>query len=135
MIPGINARKSTQNQLRLHHALLTCPPLAFDAIAKIAGAAPDELKLIFCFLVSYPLAALLKRIPDDKPQYKNLFIIAVSLFFFTGLFDLYDGLRTFLYSAAGTYAISRWIDGSLMPWLNFVYLVKISNLEHCSINS
>ncbi|KIV89225.1 hypothetical protein PV10_08811 [Exophiala mesophila] len=110
MIPGLNA--------------------PFEAVSKSIGAATDELKLIFCFLVSYPLAALLKRIPDNRPQYKNLFIVAVSLFFFTGLFDLHDGLRTFLYSAAGTYAITRWIDGSLMPWLNFVYLMGYMSISH-----
>jgi hypothetical protein len=33
------------------------------------------VKLIFTFLLSYPLAGVLKRIPDSKPAYKNLFII------------------------------------------------------------
>ncbi len=33
------------------------------------------MKLIFSFLISYPLAGLLKRVPDARPQYKNLFII------------------------------------------------------------
>jgi lysophospholipid acyltransferase len=37
------------------------------------GAGPDELKLIFSILVSYPLAGLLKRVPDARPAYKNLF--------------------------------------------------------------
>ena len=34
------------------------------------------VKLTFSFLLSYPLAALLKRVPDEKPALKNLFIIA-----------------------------------------------------------
>jgi lysophospholipid acyltransferase len=33
------------------------------------------VKLLFSFLLSYPLAGLLKRIPDDHPERKNLFII------------------------------------------------------------
>ena len=33
------------------------------------------VKLIFSFLLSYPLAGLLKRIPDAKPYQKNVFII------------------------------------------------------------
>lgn len=33
------------------------------------------VKLIFSFLLSYPLAGLLKRIPDAKPYQKNLFIV------------------------------------------------------------
>jgi hypothetical protein len=34
------------------------------------------VKLIFSFLLSYPLAGLLKRIPDKSPWQKNAFIIA-----------------------------------------------------------
>jgi len=37
----------------------------------------DTVKLIFSFFLSYPLAALLKRIPDQKPALKNLFIIGL----------------------------------------------------------
>lgn len=67
--------------------------IAFEYVAGILGASPDErmynllwslwsiltdiflVKLIFSFLLSYPLAALLKRVPDEKPALKNLFII------------------------------------------------------------
>ncbi len=31
------------------------------------------VKLIFSILVSYPLAGVLKRVPDARPAYKNLF--------------------------------------------------------------
>jgi lysophospholipid acyltransferase len=34
------------------------------------------VKLVFSFLLSYPLAAVLKRIPDSKPERKNAFIVA-----------------------------------------------------------
>lgn len=33
------------------------------------------VKLIFSFLISYPLAAVLKRVPDTRPDLKNGFII------------------------------------------------------------
>lgn len=51
------------------------PRTAFQYVAAILGASSDELKLITSFLISYPLAAVLKRIPDGKPALKNLFII------------------------------------------------------------
>ncbi|KAG9591039.1 hypothetical protein KCV04_g21267, partial [Aureobasidium melanogenum] len=51
----------------------------FVYVAGKLGAAPDELKLIFSFLLSYPLAGVLKRIPDSKPAQKNVFIIAYAL--------------------------------------------------------
>jgi hypothetical protein len=36
---------------------------------------PDKVKLLFSFLLSYPLAGLLKRVPDASPAKKNLFSI------------------------------------------------------------
>ncbi|KAK9584027.1 Lysophospholipid acyltransferase [Aspergillus fumigatus] len=102
----------------------------FGYPARLTGASVDELKLIASFLLSYPLAGLLKRIPDAHPWKKNVFIIAVSLFYLVGLFDLWDGLRTLLYSAAGTYAIAYYIDGSLMPWIGFVFLMGHMSISH-----
>jgi lysophospholipid acyltransferase len=102
----------------------------FDPLARSTGASVDELKLIASFLLSYPLAAVLKRIPDAKPWQKNVFIIAVSLFYLLGLFDLWDGIRTILYSTAGTYAIAYYIDGSLMPWVGFVFLMGHMSINH-----
>ena len=40
-----------------------------------------SVKLIASFLLSYPLAGVLKRIPDAKPYQKNLFIISYALMF------------------------------------------------------
>lgn len=88
------------------------------------------MKLIASFLLSYPLSAVLKRIPDRNPWQKNIFIILVSLFYMVGLFDLWDGLRTLLYSAVGTYAIAYYIDGSLMPWVAFVFLMGHMSINH-----
>ena len=36
------------------------------------------VKLIASFLISYPLAGLLKRVPDARPEQKNLFIIGYA---------------------------------------------------------
>lgn len=90
----------------------------------------SPVKLIASFLLSYPLAALLKRIPDAQPWKKNAFIIGASLFYIVGLFDLWDGLRTILYSAAGTYAIAYYVDGSLMPWIGFIFLMGHMSISH-----
>lgn len=81
-------------------------------------------------MVSYPLAALLKRIPDSKPNIKNAYIMSVGIFFLIGLFDLYAGIRTILISAGGTYIISHYIDGSLMPWIVFVFLMGHMSSNH-----
>ncbi|KAJ5204010.1 uncharacterized protein N7498_004889 [Penicillium cinerascens] len=102
----------------------------FQYPAQLTGASVDELKLITSFLLSYPLAGLLKRIPDAQPWKKNAFIIGASLFYIIGLFDLWDGLRTLLYSAAGTYAIAYYVDGSLMPWIGFIFLMSHMSISH-----
>ncbi|KAJ6109816.1 hypothetical protein N7486_002051 [Penicillium sp. IBT 16267x] len=102
----------------------------FETPAQLTGASVDELKLIGSFLLSYPLAALLKRIPDAQPWKKNAFIIGASLFYIIGLFGLWDGLRTLLYSAAGTYAIAYYVDGSLMPWIGFIFLMGHMSVSH-----
>ncbi|KAK0646045.1 MBOAT, membrane-bound O-acyltransferase family-domain-containing protein [Cercophora newfieldiana] len=102
----------------------------FVFLGNKIGAGPDELKLVFSFLLSYPLAGLLKRVPDARPAHKNLFTLGVSIFYLVGLFDLWDGLRTILFSAAGSYAIAKFLRGSpYMPWVGFVFL-----MGHMSVN-
>ena len=68
---------------------------AFQYAGSLTGASVDEcmtfslripnglaqclaVKLITSFLLSYPFAGALKRIPDAKPYQKNLFIIAYT---------------------------------------------------------
>ncbi|OAA57864.1 mboat family protein [Niveomyces insectorum RCEF 264] len=79
----------------------------FAYAADRLGASADEIKLIFSFLLSYPLAGLLKRVPDTRPELKNLFIIGVSVFYLVGLFDLWIGLRTIAISSAVAYALAN----------------------------
>ncbi|KAK7746060.1 Lysophospholipid acyltransferase [Diatrype stigma] len=97
----------------------------FEQLAAATGAAPDELKLIFSFLLSYPLAGVLKRIPDSKPQNKNAFIIGIGLFYLVGLFSLWEGVRTLFISSAVTYGLAHFLRTSpYMPWLAFVFLMS-----------
>lgn len=102
----------------------------FVYLSGLVGAGPDELKLIFSILISYPLAGLLKRVPDTNPAYKNLFNTAVGVFYLVGLFDLWAGLRTILIAAGGAYGLAYYLRGSpYMPWVAFVFL-----MVHMSIN-
>ena len=102
----------------------------FEWASNLSGASPDELKLLFALLLSYPLAGVLKRIPDDKPWAKNVFIIATSTFFLLGLFDLWAGAATILIQAGGTYAIAVYISGPYMPWLSFVFNMGYMSISH-----
>ncbi len=106
------------------------------------------MKLLASFLLSYPLAGILKRIPDAKPYQKNLFTIgyaevwwartdffntdtcSVSLFYLIGLFDLWTGIRTILISSVGSYGIAYYVDGPFMPWIGFVFVMGHMSVNH-----
>ncbi|KAL9129853.1 MAG: hypothetical protein Q9217_001808 [Psora testacea] len=102
----------------------------FHYLSSATGASVDELKLITSFLLSYPLAGVLKRIPDAKPWQKNAFIIGVSFFYLVGLFDLWSGIRTIFISSAGAYLIASYVEGPFMPWIGFVFLMGHMSVNH-----
>ncbi|KAK4986132.1 Lysophospholipid acyltransferase [Elasticomyces elasticus] len=104
--------------------------IPFVFVADKLGASTDELKLIASFLLSYPLAGILKRIPDKKLWQKNVFIIGVSIFYLIGLFDLWAGVRTLLISSVGAYAIAAFVEGPYMPWIGFVFLMGHMSVNH-----
>ncbi|KAF2128503.1 MBOAT-domain-containing protein [Dothidotthia symphoricarpi CBS 119687] len=102
----------------------------FEYVGSSIGTSPDELKLVFSFYLSYPLAAILKRIPDKQPWQKNAFVITVSLFYLVGLFSLWTGIRTLFISAAGAYAIASKINSPYMPWIGFAFLMGHMSVNH-----
>ncbi|KAL7266198.1 Lysophospholipid acyltransferase, partial [Rhizina undulata] len=102
----------------------------FAWLSSILGTSKDELKIIFCVLFAYPMAGVLKRLPDAEPWKKNLFMIAVSLFYLVGVFDLWGGIRTLFISSAGAYLIAAYIQGPYMPWIGFVYLLSHMLYSH-----
>ena len=110
MIPGIN--------------------IPFDYVANLLGASTDELKMIFLFLISYPLAGVLKRLPDNKPWTKNVYIISIAVFYLVGLFDLWSGLALVIFDATGTYLIAKYISGPYMPWIGFTFLMGHMSISH-----
>lgn len=48
---------------------------AAGAVARKVGLETDPLKLFLTFILSYPLCAVLKRLPDSTPVYKQFFCI------------------------------------------------------------
>ncbi|KAK6349693.1 lysophospholipid acyltransferase [Orbilia brochopaga] len=106
--------------------------LQFVALSDALGGgiAPDYLKLLFVVLLSYPLAGILKRLPDVHPVTKNIFLIGVSLFYLLGVYDLWGGVRTIAISSVGAYMIAAFIKGPLMPWIGFVFLMGHMSVSH-----
>jgi len=103
---------------------------AFEYGANLLGASTDELKLLFSFLLSYPLAGVLKRLPDNNPKLKNWFIISVAVFYLVGLFDLWAGLALIIADAAATYLIAAYVEGPYMPWIGFVVIMGHMSVSH-----
>ncbi|KXT16954.1 hypothetical protein AC579_7423 [Pseudocercospora musae] len=112
------------------HSMLPYINYPFEYVAGKLGASTDEFKLICSFLISYPLAAVLKRLPDDQPHIRNVFNISVALFYLVGLFDLWGGLVVVLFDAIGTYLIAAYVEGPYMPWLGFVFLMGHMSVSH-----
>ncbi|KAI7087646.1 MBOAT family protein-like protein [Hortaea werneckii] len=102
----------------------------FELLANSLGASTDEVKLITSFLLSYPLAGILKRLPDDKPWLKNVYNISIAVFYLVGLFDLWSGLALIIFDAVVTYAIAAYIHGPYMPWIGFVFLMGHMSVSH-----
>ena len=48
---------------------------AFASLGPAVGLPKDHVKLLATLVVSVPLCAILKRLPDDKPYLKNIFTI------------------------------------------------------------
>lgn len=59
-----------------------------------------------------------------------VWVDSVSLFYLIGFFNLWDGLRTLVVSAAGAYAIARYVQGAYMPWIAFAYLMGHMLISH-----
>ncbi|KKA29495.1 hypothetical protein TD95_001594 [Thielaviopsis punctulata] len=77
------------------------------------------------------MCGILKRIPDSKPALKNAFIIATSVFYLVGLFDLWGGVFTLAFSSVGAYMIAYFLRGSpFMPWVGFVFLMGHLSYSH-----
>ncbi|RPB25675.1 MBOAT-domain-containing protein [Terfezia boudieri ATCC MYA-4762] len=95
----------------------------FVALEGTIGVPKDELKLLFSMFLSYPLAGVLKRLPEAQTWKKNLFIIAVSLFICTGIFSLWTGFLTLVGTSMATYYLAANFKSPFMPWVAFAALM------------
>ncbi|KAL7421613.1 Lysophospholipid acyltransferase [Cryptotrichosporon argae] len=103
---------------------------AFEHVSGWVGAPPDQLKLIFSFLISYPLGSLFVRIPASRPNLSHLFSIIVSTFVIWPLLGLGGGLVHLLFSIAGTYAIVASSKSRNMPWIVFTFVMGHLLVNH-----
>lgn len=98
----------------------------------LAKAAMDEaqFKILLCALLSFPFSAIFKRLPDAKYTLKNVYIILVSSFYIFGILNLGSSIWTLQISAIGCYFITRYVRTTLMPWINFLFLMSHLAYSH-----
>ncbi|KAF9268285.1 MBOAT-domain-containing protein [Marasmius fiardii PR-910] len=93
----------------------------FAPLVVATGASPDQIKLIVCLLVAYPLGSLYIRVPSGKPALRHLFSIGVTTFFLLPMLKMYSGFLQLLVDMLVTYFLTRWNKSSNMPWIVFFF--------------
>ncbi|CCK72954.1 lysophospholipid acyltransferase KNAG_0M01010 [Huiozyma naganishii CBS 8797] len=88
------------------------------------------LRFALCLLGSYPLNAVLKRLPENRRSLKCYYIIGISMLYLFGVLNLASGFRTLLISAMFTYWSARFYHSSFMPYLNFVFVMGHLSWNH-----
>ncbi|KAI0698596.1 MBOAT, membrane-bound O-acyltransferase family-domain-containing protein [Cytidiella melzeri] len=91
----------------------------FVPLADAVGASVDQIKLISCLLIAYPLGSLFIRIPNSQSNLKHLFNVAVTLFYFIPMLNLFDGFLQLLADVLATYYIAKNVKSANMPWIVF----------------
>ncbi|KDQ14382.1 hypothetical protein BOTBODRAFT_159594 [Botryobasidium botryosum FD-172 SS1] len=104
--------------------------LVFEILAALIGISSDQLKLIFCLIISYPLGSVFVRIPKSWPAVKHLFNIAVSTWFLVGLLELWSGTAQLLASILFTYYAAKNLQGPNMPWIVFAVTMSHLTVNH-----
>ncbi|KAF5357589.1 hypothetical protein D9758_007471 [Tetrapyrgos nigripes] len=101
----------------------------FLPLSNALGASLDQVKLIFCLLVAYPLGSIYIRIPSDKPTLKHLFSIAVTLFYFFPMLNMYSAFFQLLVDVLVTYYLGK-SHSPNMPWMVFGFALGHLMINH-----
>ncbi|CAE7187411.1 unnamed protein product [Rhizoctonia solani] len=102
----------------------------FVSISSVLGAPADQIKLIFCLLVAYPLSTIYVRLPKNNLQIKYVYNITVSMFFLIPILRLYWGTVHLLASSGFTYFAAKTIKSQNMPWIVFAFVMAHLLVNH-----
>lgn len=97
---------------------------------QLSGLDESNFKVLFCALLLFPFSGIFKRLPDHNYNLKNYYVIGVAAFYVFGILNLTSGLQTLLISSGGCYFITRYFKSSLMPWVNFLFLMGHLAFSH-----
>ncbi|THH12341.1 hypothetical protein EW145_g8 [Phellinidium pouzarii] len=102
----------------------------FRPLADALGASVDQVKLISCLLISYPLGSVFIRLPSGNHAVKHLFNIAVTLFYMVGMLGIWSAVAQLLVSILVTFFIAKNVQGSKMPWIVFWFTMAHLMVNH-----
>ncbi|GJE84957.1 MBOAT-domain-containing protein [Phanerochaete sordida] len=102
----------------------------FKPVADAVGASLDQIKLISCLLIAYPLGSVFIRLPNDQPNLKHLFSVAITLFFFLPVLNLWSGFLQLLADVVVTYYVAQNVKSAMMPWIVFALTMGHLTVNH-----
>ncbi|KAF8507843.1 MBOAT, membrane-bound O-acyltransferase family-domain-containing protein [Hysterangium stoloniferum] len=102
----------------------------FQKVADATGSSSDQIKLVACLLVSYPLGSIFVRIPRSQPSFRHLFSIIITGFYLLPVLNLWGGALQLLCSTLATYILAAVIHGRNMPWVVFAVVMGHLTLNH-----
>ncbi|KAH9483154.1 Lysophospholipid acyltransferase [Psilocybe cubensis] len=102
----------------------------FMPLANAVGASVDQIKLISCLLIAYPLASIFVRIPSSQPALRHLYSIVVALLFFFPVLQIYSAFFQLLGSILATYFVTKYDKSSRMPWVVFTIVMGHLTVNH-----
>ncbi|KAJ3495292.1 hypothetical protein NLJ89_g10651 [Agrocybe chaxingu] len=102
----------------------------FLPLANAVGASVDQIKLISCLLVAYPLGVLFVRVPTSKPALRHLFSIGVAILFFFPVLKIYSAFFQLLGSILATYFVTKYNKSASMPWIVFAIVMGHLTVNH-----
>lgn len=101
-----------------------------DLWAEAIGLDEATMKLAICLFGSFPLNAILKRLPDNNIRLKNIYIISISGFYLFGIMSLFSGFRTLFISTMFTYLCTKYLKSDFMPFINFAFVMGHLAMNH-----
>ncbi|KAI0303083.1 MBOAT, membrane-bound O-acyltransferase family-domain-containing protein [Russula brevipes] len=102
----------------------------FVPLADKVGASLDQVKLITCLLVSYPLGSVFIRIPSTQPTLKHLFSICIAAFYFVPVLNQGLPFLFLLGDVLFTYFVAFTVKGPRMPWIVFCCMMGHLFINH-----
>ncbi|TFK28619.1 MBOAT-domain-containing protein [Coprinopsis marcescibilis] len=102
----------------------------FLPLANLVGASVDQIKLISCLLIAYPLGSLYVRVPSSKPGLRHLFSVTVAVLYFFPILKIYAAFFQLLGSILATYFIAKYDKSSRMPWIVFAIVMGHLTVNH-----